>query len=122
MKGLSLVRQIKIEDISELTPRRGSVLKKSKFNKPPQLEEVDERIGRLVDILMILQQSLDKLDQEHFQEVTQEDSIAVDVGLDEKWRALHEESNDELQEKDKEYEALLARFSGRGVASRAQRQ
>jgi hypothetical protein len=111
MKGLSLLRQISIEDISELTPRRGSVVKKVKLNKPPQLEEVDERIGQLVDILVILEQSLNKLEEDYFQDVSDEESLSVDVPMDERWDALHQEYNDELQEKDREYDALLERFS-----------
>jgi hypothetical protein len=111
MKGLSLIRQVSIEDISDLTPRRGSVVKKVKLNRPPQLEDVDERIGHLVDILVILEHSLNKLEHDYFHDVPEEESVSIDVEMDETWTALHQEYNDELQEKDREYDALLERFS-----------
>jgi hypothetical protein len=122
MKELSLIRQISIEDISEPISRRDSVGKKIELNKPPKLEEVDERIGQLIDIVVILEQSLNKLEQEDFQEVREEESITVDVGLDEGWRALHPIYHHELHKKDREYEALLKGFSAQGVASPARSQ
>ncbi|OHS97218.1 hypothetical protein TRFO_36601 [Tritrichomonas foetus] len=112
MKGLSICRQINIEDITELTPRRGAQLVHIKLNKPPQLEEVDSKISQLVDILMILEQSLDKLEQEYFQDVAADDDTLSDQGdIDENWNALHQEYNEEIDDKDIEYEALLKRFS-----------
>lgn len=113
MKGLSLCRQINIEDITQLTKRRGAQVRHIKLNKPPQLEEVDSKIGQLVDILMILEQSLDKLEQEYFQDVAaDEDSLSEQGDVDENWNALHQEYNEEIDDKDVEYEALLKRISG----------
>ena len=112
MKGLSICRQINIEDITELTRRRGAQVVHIKLNKPPQLEEVDSKIGQLVDILMILEQSLDKLEQEYFQDIAADDDAVSDQGdIDENWNTLHKEYNDEIDDKDVEYEALLKRFS-----------
>lgn len=111
MKGLSLCRQINVEDISELTPRRNAVVVKVRLNKPPQLEEVDQKISQLVDVLMILEQSLDKLEQEYFQDIAADDESIDDQGeVDESWSALHKEYNEEIEGKDDEYEALLKRF------------
>ena len=112
MKGLSICRQINIEDISELTPRRNAVVVKIRLNKPPQLEEVDQKISQLVDVLMILEQSLDKLEQEYFQDIAADDESTEEPGdIDENWNALHQEYNEEIEGKDDEYEALLKRFS-----------
>ena len=111
MKGLSICRQINVEDISELTPRRNVVVVKVRLNKPPQLEEVDQKISQLVDVLMILEQSLDKLEQEYFQDIAADDESIDDTGeVDENWTALHKEYNAEIEGKDDEYEALLKRF------------
>lgn len=116
MKGLSISRQINIEDITELTPRRNTVTVKVRLNKPPQLEEVDQKIGQLVDVLMILEQSLDKLEQEYFQDIAADDESIDEQGdIDENWAALHQEYNDEIEGKDDEYEALLKRFSGQNA-------
>lgn len=112
MKGLSICRQINVEDISELTPRRNVVVVKVRLNKPPQLEEVDQKISQLVDVLMILEQSLDKLEQEYFQDIAADDESIDDQGeVDENWSALHKEYNEEIEGKDDEYEALLKRFT-----------
>ena len=112
MKGLSICRQINVEDISELTPRRNVVVVKVRLNKPPQLEEVDQKISQLVDVLMILEQSLDKLEQEYFQDIAADDESIDDQGeVDENWSALHMEYNEEIEGKDDEYEALLKRFT-----------
>ena len=116
MKGLSICRQINIEDITELTPRRNAVTVKVRLNKPPQLEEVDQKIGQLVDVLMILEQSLDKLEQEYFQDIAADDESVEEQGdIDENWAALHQEYNDEIEGKDDEYEALLKRFSSQNA-------
>jgi hypothetical protein len=110
MKGLSFCRQINIEDIAELTPRRGVVTKKISLNKPPQLGEVDERISQLVDILSDLQGSLDQLEHEYFQDITDEGSIAGEAQPDEDWNTLHVEYHAEIDEKEEEYEKLLQPF------------
>ena len=111
MKGLAICRQINIEDITELTPRRGVQVVQIKLNKPPQLEEVDSKINQLVDILMILEQSLDKLEQEYFQDLLDDDDELSNQGdIDENWNTLHKEYNEEIDDKDVEYEALLKKF------------
>lgn len=111
MKGLSICRQINVEDISELTRRKNVVVVKVRLNKPPQLEEVDQKISQLVDVLMILEQSLDKLEQEYFQDIAADDESIDDQGeVDESWAALHKEYNEEIEGKDDEYEALLRKF------------
>jgi hypothetical protein len=110
MKGLSLCRQINIEDIAELTPRKGVVIKKVNLNKPPQLDEVDERISQLVDILSDLQGSLDQLEHEYFQDITDEGSVAAEAQPDEDWNELHVEYHAEIDEKEDEYENLLQTF------------
>jgi hypothetical protein len=118
MTARSFSRQIKIEDISELTRRRGAVSVKVRLNKPPQLEEVDQRIGQLVDVLMILDKSMDKLEQDYFQEIVAMDSEAESLvqvseatDPDDTWNQLQQEYHGEIQERDEEYEALLRRFS-----------
>jgi hypothetical protein len=107
MKGLSLCRQINIEDIAELTHRKGFITRKITMNKPPQLDEVDERIGQLVDILSFLDESLDRLEHEFFQDISDEGSIATEPQLDEGWRDLREDYRAEIEEKESEYEKLL---------------
>jgi uncharacterized coiled-coil protein SlyX len=112
MKPLSICRQVNIEDISELTPRRGSIRVTIKLNTPPQLAEVDQRIDRLTSVLMSLEQSLDKLEEDYFHEVSSEAEPPAEIGeLDETWVALHKEYNEEIDGKDDEYEALLRRFT-----------
>jgi hypothetical protein len=110
MKGLSLSRQIAIEDISELTPRKGSVIRHIKINKPPQLEDVDERVGQLVDLLAILDESLNRLEEQYFQEPADEESAIPDASPDETWTTLHQDYNQEIGDKDSEYDKLLQRF------------
>jgi hypothetical protein len=110
MKGLSLCRQINIEDITELTHRKGFVTKKINLNKPPQLDEVDERIGQLVDILSLLDESLNRLEHEYFQEISEEGSIAADPQLDDDWHELRTDYTTEIEEKESEYEKLLQPF------------
>jgi hypothetical protein len=115
MKGLSLCRPISIEDIAELTPRKGAVIRHIKMNKPPQLEEVDERIGQLVDLLAILDQSLSRLEEQYFQELPDEDSPISEAAPDETWTALHQGYSQEIDDKDSEYEKLIQRFPIKSV-------
>lgn len=107
-----MCRQINIEDITDLTPRRGAVTVRLTLNKPPQLEEVDTKISQLVDVLIVLEQNLDKLEQEYFQDIAEvEDSLSDQGDIDENWNALHQEYNEEIGDKDDEYEQLLKRFA-----------
>ena len=112
MKTISLFRQVSIEDIAELTPRRGAVTVTVQINKPPQLDEVDHKIDKLVDMLTVLEQNLDALEQDFFQDIPNED---VDLGnedeVEDTWKALHKEYDEEILGKDEEYEALLKRFN-----------
>jgi hypothetical protein len=113
----SISRPPRVEDISELTRRKGVQVIKVRLNKVPQMEEVDQRIGQLVDILMILDKSMDKIEQEYFQEMAPvkhsgeewRDS-ETDIG-DKSWSRLQREYEGEIRGKDEEYEALLRRFS-----------
>ena len=112
MKTISLFRQVNIEDIAELTPRRGSVIVTVQINKPPQLEEVDQKIEQLVDMLTVLEQNLDSLEQDYFQDVPGEDiEMTNEDEVDDTWKALHKEYDEEIGDKDEEYEALLKRFN-----------
>jgi uncharacterized coiled-coil protein SlyX len=116
MKPLSICRQTNFEDISELTLRRGSVRVTIKLNTPPQLAEVDQQIDRLTAVLMNLEHSLDKLEEDYFRDVTSEAEPPSEAGdLDETWVALHKEYNEEIDVKDDEYEALLRRFTAQPV-------
>lgn len=116
MKQLSICRQINIEDITDLTPRRGAITVRLTLNKPPQLEEVDTKISQLVDVLKVLEQSLDKLEQEYFQDIIEDDESLSDQGaVDESWKTLHQEYNDEIGDKDDEYEELLKKFTPKNV-------
>ena len=111
MKTISLYRQVNIEDISELTPRRGAVTVTVQINKPPQLEEVDQKIDKLVDILTVLEQNLDALEQDFFQDVASDDiDISNEDEIEDTWKTLHKEYEEEIITKDEEYEALLKRF------------
>jgi hypothetical protein len=110
MKGRLLCRQINIEDITELTPRKAVVIKKISLNKPPQLDEVDQCIHQLVGMLSDLQGGLDQLEHEYFQDITDEGSVAAETQPDEYWNALHTEYHAEIDEKEEEYEKLLEPF------------
>lgn len=113
---LSICRQINIENITNLTPRRGAITVRLTLNKPPQLEEVDSKISLLVDVLKVLEQSLDKLEQEYFQDIIEDDESNSDQGdVDESWKTLHQEYKDEIGDKDDEYEELLKKFTPKNV-------
>jgi hypothetical protein len=112
MKGLSICRQVNIEDIADLTPRRGIVTVRVKLNRHPHLEEIDQRIGLEVDLLTILEQSLDKLEQDFFQD------IAIDASIEEAgsftdptWLPIPQDSGAISANQSNEYEALLRRFA-----------
>ena len=116
MKSISVCRQINIEDITELTPRKNAVTVHIKLNKPPQLEEVDNKISQPIDVLTILEQSLDSIEQDYFLdeklEGESDDSEEQnDEEVDQNWAALHQEYNEEIQGKDTEYEALLQKLT-----------
>ena len=112
MKTISLFRQVSIEDIAELTPRRGTVTVTVQINKPPQLEEVDNKIDKLIDMLTVLEQNLDALEQDFFQDIPNEDvELGNEDEVEDTWKALHKEYDEEILGKDEEYEALLKRFN-----------
>ncbi|KAH0786002.1 hypothetical protein GPJ56_010136 [Histomonas meleagridis] len=104
-------RQILIEDITELTPRRGATIVHVKIDKPPELEEVDAKIDQLVDMMAILEGSLDKLEQEYFQDIEPIGDSDIDAqSVDENWNVIQNEYNKEFDDKEKEYQALLRKI------------
>lgn len=110
MKQISLYRQVNLEDITELTPRKGTVIVNVQINKPPQLEEVDNKIAKLVDILSVLEQNLDALEQDYFQDIAEEDESGSETGeLDESWKNINQEYNAEIEDADAEYQELVKR-------------
>lgn len=120
MKCISFCRQIKVEDITELTPRRNTVTVNIKLNKPPQLEEVDNKIAELMDVLDILEQNLDSLEQDYFQDNLQleesENSEQTELKEDDSgkiWNqnSLDQEYYEEIRDKDLQYEALLKKLT-----------
>lgn len=112
MKTISLFRQVNIEEITELTPRKGAVHVTVQINKPPQIDEVDNKIEKLIDLLTVLEQNLDSVEQDYFQDIPTED-VAISEGdeVDDTWKTLHNEYDNEIFGKDEEYETLLKRFN-----------
>lgn len=112
MKQISLYRQVNIEDINELTPRKGSVSVTVQINTSPQLEEIDNKISNFIDVLSILEQNLDSLEQDYFEDLDNDTTNNIETpSPDLTWKNLNDEYQEEIDDRDKEYESLLEKFN-----------
>lgn len=112
MKQISLYRQVNIEDINELTPRKGSVSVTVQINTSPQLEEIDNKISNFIDVLSILEQNLDSLEQDYFEDLDNDTTNNIEPpSPDLTWKNLNDEYQEEIDDRDKEYESLLEKFN-----------
>lgn len=112
MKQISLYRQVNIEDINELTPRKGSVSVTVQINTSPQLKEIDNKISNFIDVLSILEQNLDSLEQDYFEDLDNDTTNNIEPpSPDLTWKNLNDEYQEEIDDRDKEYESLLEKFN-----------
>lgn len=112
MKQISLYRQVNIEDINELTPRKGSVSVTVQINTSPQLEEIDNKISNFIDVLSILEQNLDSLEQDYSEDLDNDTTNNIEPpSPDLTWKNLNDEYQEEIDDRDKEYESLLEKFN-----------
>ena len=106
-----MIQQVSVEDISALTARKGSITVQIRLNNPPQLEEVDLKIAELVDSLSLLEENIDSLEQDYFQDIIEEGTVSQEADVDENWKALQSEYNEEILSRDQEYDELLKTLS-----------
>ena len=111
MRGIHLIRQVNIEDLIELTPIKGSIIKKIFINKPPQLEEIDNKISELIDYLNSLEETIENIDQEYFQDIIIDNEIKInEIEKDIEWENLHKEYENEINERDEEYLKIIKQY------------
>ena len=111
MNIINLIRQVNIEDLIELTPIKGSIIKKIFINKPPQLEEIDNKISELIDYLNSLEETIENIDQEYFQDIIIDPEIKInEIEKDIEWENLHKEYENEINERDEEYLKIIKQY------------
>ena len=106
MRGVSLTR-VNIDDISELTPRKGCVTINVQINRPPQLEDIDEKISTLIDVLLSIEKTLDIIEDEYFPK------ISDDEGFDDEsnWENRQNVITEEIEVQEQEYQAILQKYN-----------